>query len=185
MHYVRSVLKPFSLFLLMSTFVYQAYADRLIDNNPVYRSKLNLDFSLLFASQSALPGFNFGGDYVFNGDQYVEAGKYLAIGGRFDAYFHSTGSILDISPYGKFQYAFNVPKGYLGIRLVIPIGVSIGIASNKAIAGWNIGILPGVDYFFDEHWGIFTEFGFSFHGFSSFSGSGATGAWNIGASYAF
>lgn len=189
MSYWKSCFSSVLKVTLLSSFVFGASTSQALIDNPVYRSKLNLDFSLLFSSQAAWPGFNFGGDYVFNGPQYLSAGKYFAVGGRFDAYFHGTAigtvSILDISPYGKFQYAFDVPSGYLGIRIVIPIGVSIGVINNRAQAGWNLSILPGVDYFFDEHWGIFTEFGFSFHGFPTITDGGASGEWNVGVNYAF
>lgn len=187
------------------------------EHNPIYKPKLGADFGFNIASLmygnalSAIPviapGFTVDAEYTFRNLPNADFMNYLSFGLRIGAGFFAMvnrgvlvsqwNPTVDIDVQPKFQYDFPVSEGYLGIHVAIPVGVSLGTLAvaisqgGTTIVGWNIGILPGVDYYFDEHWGIFGDVGFMFHGFpSQIANNGRSsalpgGQFDIGAFYAF
>lgn len=92
----------------------------------------------------------------------------------------STGPrFFDLSLAPRFKHAFELGNVSLELYCLLLIGSTYGaqktvtnngvayIASNPndliPFYGFNTGIIPGINLRFEEHWVLFSEFGFSYH----------------------
>jgi hypothetical protein len=108
-------------------------------------------------------GLQFGGDYVLH--------EYFSIGGetRF-LWFKVDGADgrdflwdLDVKPRGRYAFR-DLPLEIYG---AMPIGLTVASFDGpaKGGAGFNVGLLAGANWFFNEHMGVNAEIGWVFHRF--------------------
>ncbi len=143
--------------------------------------------------KSLLPFFGGGGVIPGVGievDTAIGKKNYFRVGGLLGAQFSVAGngdSLLDLDLMLMPQYPIAKSSKYLVAYVSIPIGVTLRPLMNYAAIGMNLGFIPGVRYFFDDHWGILTELGFSYHTILTTRGNTSLpgGIWNLGAVFAF
>lgn len=138
-----------------------------------------------------------GGDWVAPGlvigvDAPVGTEKtrsYFSLGGAVASYYQARTSILDLSFTARPNYTIRLAEGYgfLNVYAQLSVGPST-MFNNPVNWGYHAGIAPGVRYFFDRHWGVFGELGYSFH---TLIANGlpnrniGAGVFGIGATYEF
>lgn len=106
-------------------------------------------------------GLQGGVDYVM--------GEYFSIGGETRALFWKPDGQakrnffwdIDVKPRGRYAFA-DLPLEIYG---ALPIGLTVpGLQdTDQGKIGWNIGLVGGVNYFFNENMGINAELGWLFH----------------------
>jgi hypothetical protein len=173
-------------FALVTLFAVNAAATPAKLVSPLQRTEVFGEFTLPFGAFGAAPGFTFGADTPVGNDPVY---KYLRLGGLFQANFFTggNGAMLDFDALVRPQYAIPVGYGHLAVYVKVPLGITVRATSIAAGFGFNFGIIPGVRYFIDEHWGFLAEFGFAYHGIVTAIGPAnlPAGVFSIGAAYAF
>jgi hypothetical protein len=148
-------------------------------HNPLMRPETFAKFSLGFTNLGASAGFSVGADAPV----YRE---YLRLGGAFAGHFTGGAAFLDIDAQLRPQYPIRVGHGHLAVYANVPVGLAIIAGGGATAFGIHYGVVPGVRYYFTEHWGVNMELGLDMH--SYFAGrtfTQASGIWNVGANYAF
>jgi hypothetical protein len=78
------------------------------------------------------------------------------------------GTLIDLSVMAKPRLRFLDER--LEVFLKVPFGLTIsvledlpGVTKGRTGAGVNFGLLPGVSWTFDGHWGLFLDLGYALH----------------------
>jgi hypothetical protein len=130
-------------------------------------------------------GLQMGADYVLH--------QYFSIGGEMRFLWWKVDGIserdflwdLVVKPRGRYAF-HDLPLEVYG---TMPLGLTVAGLQDPfdGGAGFNIGLLAGVNYFFNEHMGINAEIGWQFHRFNAdvdarvvgVDISGDAGAWKL------
>lgn len=129
--------------------------------NVALGGELKDERSVLAPNLDPTVGLQAGVDYVM--------GEYFSIGGETRALFWKPDGQakrnlfwdIDVKPRGR--YAFDdMPLELYG---ALPIGLTVpGLQGDlEGKVGWNVGLVGGVNYFFNENMGINAELGWVFH----------------------
>lgn len=116
--------------------------------------------------------------------------KYFSLGAMINANMVPMApftAVLDFDAFAKGYYSFKIGNYDASVSATIPLGYSLLVQSafNRSTSshGFNFGVVPGFEFYFNRHWGMFTELGFSAHVFSSTLIP--NGQFGIGVTYAF
>ncbi len=155
---------------------------------PIREETAEFTFKLtqLFGSNWVGPGLSLG----FN--LPIGAGKIantLQLGGQIAGYYQSSTYALDPSVSARVMLPIGLSEGsgFLGVYVQFLAGPTVYFNS-PANWGYHFAILPGVRYLFNNHWGVFSELGYSFHALISGSPVSRTihgGSVSVGVAYEF
>lgn len=88
---------------------------------------------------------------------------HFSVGPSLGLLFTSNLFGIDLDASLKALYRINVGKNLgLGIYARAPVGVSMLVTGGFSM-GFNVGVIPGVEFYFDESLGLFGELGFHHH----------------------
>lgn len=115
--------------------------------------------------------------------------NYFQLGGQIASYYQAKTAFLDLSASARVLVPFGLPEGdgFLNFYIQFQAGPSVYF-NNPVNWGYNFAVLPGVRYISEEHWGIFSEIGYSFHALISGSNIDQSihgGSFSLGATYEF
>lgn len=143
---------------------------------PSEATQLHIKGSTLFGSGGMAMGPGLGMEFPLF--------KYLSLGGQFNSFLFfegTTQAILDFDVFAKGIYRMHI-KGYdAAAYLNVPLGLSLAKRSSVNLY-FNFGILPGFEFYFNRHWGIFAELGLKLH---IAKDTLVNGEFGLGLSYAF
>lgn|SRR3989338_1598203 len=157
-------------------------------NRPVYSERVEMysKMSMLFGGNWTAPGLAIG---VLAPVGTTKNKNYFQVGGQVASYYQASTPFLDLNAVLRVLYPVGLPEGegFLSLYLQFQVGPSVYF-NKPANWGYNLTVIPGVRYIFENHWGIFTEFGYAFH--TLISGSNLNqnihgGLFSLGATYEF
>lgn len=112
--------------------------------------------------------------YVSSGLEFpIERwGDFTLSAGPWVGFYFSRGSIgSDLDGMLKGYYHIQLNHKYsLGITAKLPVGLTLGGVDVPGFGyhfqpGFNIGLIPGVEFFFHRSFGVYAELGFFHHSF--------------------
>jgi hypothetical protein len=185
----RQLFLLFFVTLAFASSAFGAWADRGKEKdraNPLFQESLFVSGRAGFGS-ATLIGFNVGMDqplWKLTGDT---AHKYVSFGPRLSVLFGDSGVFGDIDVFVKGQLPIDVPHGFLAAQLMVPIGFSVEGYGRRSAVGLNLGVMPGLQYYFNRHIGLYYNMGFDYHGINKDSGFQhfLNGVFELGFAYAF
>lgn len=112
--------------------------------------------SSLFGANWVAPGLAIGLDGPLQ--------KYFRLGGEVASYYQARTAILDLSLTARPVYQIGLAEGEGFLTAYVQLSAGPSMIFNSPINwGYHVGIVPGIRYIFEQHWGIFAELGYSFH----------------------
>ncbi len=109
--------------------------------------------------------------------------KYFGIGGRFqvgritaddpDADDGILAFDFALVPRGRFPFSRDRVAVYLALPLGATLFVSEADSADEDESGFNVGVMPGFEFFVSNRFGFFAEVGFQYRTFSQTGGLGA------------
>jgi hypothetical protein len=128
----------------------------------------------------------FGGDTLIKNINKFEISAGPMVGLGFARGYFSA----DLDGYLKVLYDAKINDDYsIGLYARLPVGLTLAKLGTFFALGFNVGLVPGAEFFFNRHWGIYAELGFFHHSlFPVKHGLGfhaPAGTFSFGASYKF
>jgi hypothetical protein len=116
---------------------------------------------MLFGGNWMAPGIAIGADAPVGTEK---TRNYFRLGGEVASYYQASTAILDVSFTARPIYPIPLTEGYGFLNVYVQFSAGPSMYFNTPINwGYHVGVIPGVRYILDQHWGVFAEFGYSFH----------------------
>lgn len=155
---------------------------------PVFSEVMELraKYSSLFGGDWVGPGFVIGFDAPVGSNKTK---NYFRLGGETGFYYQGSTPLLDLSFTARPIYPIALPEGYGFLNVYVMLLGGPNMMFNSQLNwGYHVAVIPGVRYILDNHWGGFTELGYSLHtlilsGLPNRNISG--GVFAVGATYEF